>query len=106
MTTPNTDLQEEIARALYNNAEYYGPEDVQPEWEHRGDGEQDEWRQIAAAILPVVEEHTRAAAKAAWDECAQEQGGWPRPEGNPRALTYVLLANNPYMPKGETLGEQ
>lgn len=100
MTTPNTDLAEQIARAMFNRARP-GNEYADLTWvEVRG-----EYMDEAAAVLPIVEEHARAAAKAAWDECAQEQGGWPRPEGNPRALTYVLLANNPYMPKEETLDE-
>lgn len=56
MTTPNTDLVSQIAVALYNNAEYYGPEDVQPGWECLGDEEREEWRLIAAAALPIVAE--------------------------------------------------
>ncbi|PMC76384.1 hypothetical protein [Brachybacterium sp. UMB0905] len=70
MTTPNTDLQEQIAIALYGNAEYYGPEDVQPEWERRGDEERDEWRQIAAAVMPIVD----AAVKRAKAEVLREAG--------------------------------
>ena len=54
MTTDTTALQERIARALYENAEYYGPEGVQPAWEHRDDEERGEWMEIAAAVLPII----------------------------------------------------
>lgn len=82
MTTTDTDaLTERIARALYENAEYYGPEDVQPAWEHRDDEERDEWREIAAAVLPIVDEEVRKAKAEAWDEGHNtrrtvERGGW------------------------------
>lgn len=62
MTTTDTDaLKERIARALYENAEYYGPEDAQPAWEHRDDEERGEWIEIAAAVLPIVEAEVRKA---------------------------------------------
>lgn len=61
-------LNESIARALYENAEYYGPEDTQPAWEHRDDEERDEWREIAAAVLPIVAEEVRKAKAEVWVE--------------------------------------
>ena len=73
MTTDTTALQERIARALYENAEYYGPEDVQPAREHRDDEEREEWIEIAAAVLPIVAEEVRKAKAEAWDE-GQEAG--------------------------------
>ena len=47
-------LQERIARALYENAEYYGPEDAQPPWDSRDGEERGEWMEIAAAVLPII----------------------------------------------------
>lgn len=54
MTTDPTPLQERIARALYENAEYYGPEDAQPPWDSRDGEERGEWMEIAAAVLPLI----------------------------------------------------
>ena len=53
-TTDTAALQERIARALYENAEYYGPEPVQPPWDSRDDEERGEWMEIAAAVLPIT----------------------------------------------------
>ena len=70
MTTDPTPLQERIARALYENAEYYGPEDAQPPWDSRDDEERGEWMEIAAAVLPVIAAEVRAAKADAWREYA------------------------------------
>lgn len=86
MTTDTDALKERIARALYENAEYYGPEDVQPAWEHRDDEEREEWREIAAAVLPIVEERERAAQERAWNEGGahvEGRGGYYDPDDNP-----------------------
>ena len=64
MNNNATPLQGRIARALYENAEYYGPEDAQPPWDSRDDEERGEWMKIAAAVLPIL----RAAQADAWDE--------------------------------------
>lgn len=61
MTTDTTALQERIARALYENAEYYGPEDAQPSWDLRDNEERGEWMEIAAAVLPVIAAEVRKA---------------------------------------------
>ena len=68
MTTDTTALQERIARALYENAEYYGPAPAQPPWDWRDDEERGEWMEIAAAVLPVIAAEVRAAKADAWDE--------------------------------------
>ena len=60
MTTDTTALQERIARALYENAEYYGPEDAQPPWDSRDGEERGEWMEIAAAVLPLIAAETEA----------------------------------------------
>ena len=97
MTTTDSDtLIERIARALYENAEYYGPEDVQPAWEHRDDEERDEWREIAAAVLPIVEAEVRAAKAEAWHHGFQE--GYclePRPD-------WANALTNPYIETGDS----
>ena len=61
MTTDTTALQERIARALYENAEYYGPAPAQPPWDWRDDEERGEWMEIAAAALPVIATEAQAA---------------------------------------------
>ena len=61
MTTDTTALQERIARALYENAEYYGPAPAQPPWDWRDDEERGEWMEIAAAVLPVIAAEAQAA---------------------------------------------
>ena len=61
MTNDATALQERIARALYENAEYYGPEDAQPSWDLRDNEERGEWMEIAAAVLPVIAAEVRKA---------------------------------------------
>ena len=61
MTTDTTALQERIARALYENAEYYGPEDAQPSWDLRDNEERGEWMEIAAAVPPVTAPEVRKA---------------------------------------------
>ena len=68
MTADTTALQERIARALYENAEYYGPAPAQPPWDWRDDEERGEWMEIAAAVLPVIAAEVRAAKADAWDE--------------------------------------
>ena len=68
MTTDPTPLQERIARALYENAEYYGPEPTQPPWDSRDDEERREWMEIAAAVLPIIAAEVRAASERAWGE--------------------------------------
>lgn len=93
MTTTDTDaLKERIARALYSNdfPTHMGG------WDHARALAKERYADRAAAVLPIVEEEVRKAAKEAWDQCAMEQATWPRPAGDPRALTFVLLANNPY----------
>ena len=60
-TTDTAALQERIARALYENAEYYGPEPVQPPWDSRDDEERGEWMEIAAAVLPIIAAEMQAA---------------------------------------------
>ena len=81
MTTDTTALQERIARALYENAEYYGPAPTQPPWEWRDDEERGEWMEVAAAVLPIIAAEVRAASEMAWDEGQNarrtvEKGGW------------------------------
>ena len=68
-TTDTAALQERIARALYENAEYYGPEDAQPPWEERDGEERGEWMEIAAAVLPIIAaaEHRIARLEAQTD---------------------------------------
>ena len=67
MTTTDTDaLQERIARALYENAEYYGPAPTQPPWDWRDDEERGEWMEIAAAVLPIIAAEVKAAKAEAW----------------------------------------
>ena len=66
-TTDTTALQERIARALYENAEYYGPEPIQPPWDSRDDEERGEWMEIAAAVLPIIARVRRDAAREALD---------------------------------------
>lgn len=62
MTTNDTDaLTERIARALYENAEYYGPAPTQPPWDWRDDEERGEWIEVAAAVLPIVAVEVRKA---------------------------------------------
>lgn len=61
-------LQERIARALYENAEYYGPAPTQPPWESRDGEERGEWMEIAAAVLPIIAAEVQAAKADAWDE--------------------------------------
>ena len=68
MNNNTTPLQERIARALYENAEYYGPEDAQPPWDSRDDEERGEWMEIAAAVLPIIAAEAQAASEKAWDE--------------------------------------
>ena len=83
MTTDTTALQERIARALYENAEYYGPEDAQPSWDLRDNEERGEWMEIAAAVLPIVAVEVRKAKADAWDEgyawgCFDDTDGFTR----------------------------
>ena len=61
MANDATALQERIARALYENAEYYGPAPTQPPWEWRDDEERGEWMEVAAAVLPVIAAEVQAA---------------------------------------------
>ena len=61
MTTDTAALQERIARALYENSEYYGPAPTQPPWDWRDDEERGEWMEIAAAVLPTIAVEVRAA---------------------------------------------
>lgn len=68
MNTDTTALQERIARALYENAEYYGPEPTQPPWDRRDGEERREWMEIAAAVLPIIAAEVRRASERAWDE--------------------------------------
>ena len=68
MTTDTTALQERIARALYENAEYYGPAPTQPPWEWRDDEERGEWMEVAAAVLPIIAAEVQAASEKAWEE--------------------------------------
>ena len=76
MTTDTTALQERIARALYENAEYYGPAPAQPPWDWRDDEERGEWMEIAAAVLPVIAAEVRAAkAEALREEARYFAGG-------------------------------
>ena len=60
-TMSSNDLTKRIARALYENAEYYGPEDAQPSWDLRDNEERGEWMEIAAAVLPVIAAEAQAA---------------------------------------------
>ena len=81
MTTDTTALQERIARALYENAEYYGPAPTQPPWEWRDDEERGEALDLAAAVLPIIAAEVQAASEKAWDEGHNtrrtvEKGGW------------------------------
>ena len=69
-TTDTAALQERIARALYENAEYYGPEPIQPPWDSRDDEERGEWMEIAAAVLPIIARVRRDAAREALDGLA------------------------------------
>ena len=104
MTTTDTDaLTERIARALYENAEYYGPEDVQPAWEHRDDEERDEWRAIAAAVLPIVAEEVRKAKAEAWDETC-EAFAWCITNGPIEHVPPYVLERNPYRETGDSDG--
>ena len=96
MTTDTTALQERIARALYENAEYYGPEPTQPPWDWRDDEERGEWMEIAAAVLQTIETEVQAASEKAWGEGVAawrdyESGLDPR-LGHPRRDTPL----NPY----------
>lgn len=68
MTTDPTPLQERIARALYENAEYYGPAPTRPPWDSRDGEERGEWMEIAAAVLPIIAAEVQAAKAEAWDE--------------------------------------
>lgn len=54
MNNDTNPLQDRIARALYENAEYYGPEPTQPPWDSRDGEERGEWMEIAAAVLPII----------------------------------------------------
>ena len=72
MTTDTTALQERIARALYENAEYYGPEDAQPSWDLRDNEERGEWMEIAAAVLPVIAAEVRKAQADTLRQAADE----------------------------------
>ena len=75
MTNDATALQERIARALYENAEYYGPAPTQPPWDWRDDEERGEWMEIAAAVLPVIAAEVRAAKAEALREAAGPEWG-------------------------------
>ena len=92
MTTDTTALQERIARALYENAEYYGPEDAQPPWDSRDDEERGEWMKIAAAVLPITAAEVQAAKADAWDECVRAAYA---PEGR------ITHGPNPYETGGQ-----
>lgn len=91
MTTEPTDLREKIAARIQPFLAVNYPCKCAPD-DPTCDREWSEAEELADAVLPIV----REAQKQAWDECAQEQGTWPRPKGDPRALTFILLANNPY----------
>ena len=71
MTTDTPALQERIARALYENAEYYGPAPTQPPWDWRDDEERGEWMEIAAAVLPIIAAEVRKAQAGALREAAE-----------------------------------
>ena len=71
MNNDTNPLQERIARALYENAEYYGPEPTQPPWDSRDDEERGEWLEIAAAVLPITAAEVQAAKAEAWNECVR-----------------------------------
>ena len=75
MTTDTTALQERIARALYENAEYYGPAPAQPPWDWRDDEERGEWMEIAAAVLPIIAAEVQAAKAEALREAARYFAG-------------------------------
>ena len=72
MTTDTTALQERIARALYENAEYYGPAPTQPPWDWRDDEERGEWMEVAAAVLPIIAAEVRAAKAEALREAVEK----------------------------------
>lgn len=88
-TTDTTALQERIARALYENAEYYGPEDTQPPWEERDDDERGEWMELAAAVLPIVAEEVRKAKA----EALREASTLPQRFRAPEALARFTIEN-------------
>ena len=92
-TMSSNDLTKRIARALYENAEYYGPEDAQPSWDSLDNEEREEWMEIAAAVLPVIAAEVRAAKAEAWTDCVSEASalGWLH------ALAALdMLDRNPY----------
>ena len=93
MTTDTTALQERIARALYENAEYYGPEPVQPPWDSRDDEERGEWMEIAAAVLPIIARVRRDAARDALDGLARESmGAFKSPLAPPDPRSWAEMA--------------
>lgn len=79
MSTDPTPLQESIARALYENAEYYGPAPTQPPWEGRDDEERGEWMEIAAAVLPIIREAQADALREYADDLAAVPDYTPTP---------------------------
>ena len=80
MTTDTTALQERIAEELYY--------DQHPEGRHRCEwptavypDDVYEYRDLAAAVLPIIAAEVRAASEKAWDEGHNtrrtiERGGW------------------------------
>lgn len=70
MSTDEYALTERIARALYENATYYGPESTQPPWESRSDEECGEWMNIATTVASIVADEVHKAKAEAWEECA------------------------------------
>ena len=78
MTTTDTDaLTERIARAFYENrvAAIESDQERQswPTWDDHEKADADEWRDAAAAVLPIVAAEVRKAKAEAWDEGAQAQ---------------------------------
>ena len=92
MNNDTTPLQERIARALYENAEYYGPAPTQPPWDSRDGEERGEWMEIAAAVLPITAAEVQAAKAEAWNECVRASY---TPEGR------ITHGPNPYETGGQ-----
>lgn len=79
MTTPNTDLTEQIARALYSK----GHPALEDAWDNPGNLAQapqwrDRWRKSAAAVLPIVEQAVKRGQAEALRDAAYEfaDGAW------------------------------
>ena len=88
-TTDTAALQERIARALYENAEYYGPEPIQPPWDSRDDEERGEWMEIAATVLPIIARVRRDAAREAMEGLASDFDLMGSQEDGPEVARWI-----------------